>query len=868
MFWRKRKPGDFAAEIKVHLELETQQLKEKGLSEEEARSAARRRFGNVTRAEERFYESGRWLWWDHLVQDLRFGLRSLRKNPGFTAVAVVSLALGIGANSTIFSIVDSELLRPWPVRDPARLAMITTDFGNTSYPDYLDIRQQASAFSDVVAYGYRGAFVSGDGHGQGQEVSVVVVSQNYFAALGVKALRGRTFSPQPDQAAAEGHSVLVSYNLWQHYFGGDPSLPGKATLLDGREFTVIGITPQDFCGLRQKGSTGMWLTTEGWETMVPGESRADAARDYRWFLVAGHLRPNIQLTEAGAQLQTLAKRLALAFPASNHDARFLAWPASEWTYQGMQTGIYMMAMVGLVLLISCANVANLLLAQTERRQREIAMRRALGAGQRRLIGQLLTEGLLLSVAGGALGVLLAAWLIRLGPALVPGLADMNLKLDGRVLLFTTAISLLSALIFGLAPALGAVKGDLTAALRGESPRQGHATARLPLRSLLVCGEIALSVVLLAGSALLLRSLLYSQGINPGFDPRKNVVMLSVAPPTLYGYDRAQAAALYPALAARAESAPGVVRASYARRPPLTGAEEGETQAVVIPGVQPPPGTDHFKIRYNIVAPKFFATVGARIEKGREFNEFDMPSTAPVVIINDAMASRFWPGQDPLGRSLRIDKNDYQIVGVVQAGKYVRLHESVQPYLYLPFTQNFSFECVLFVETAGDPRSFLPAILKETAAIDKHLPIVNAVTFKDYMQDVLSTERSRAELLASLGILGIFLAAVGLYATVAYHVSRRSHEIGIRMALGARRNDVLKLVLRQGLQFGGIGAVIGLLGALAASRLMSQVIYGVPLLDPLSYLAAILVAVSVALLASYLPARRATKVDPMVALRYE
>jgi len=297
-------------------------------------------------------------------------------------------------------------------------------------------------------------------------------------------------------------------------------------------------------------------------------------------------------------------------------------------------------------------------------------------------------------------------------------------------------------------------------------------------------------------------------------------------------------------------------------------EEGETLPVVIPGVQPPPGTGHFEIRYNIVAPKFFATVGARIEKGREFNPFDLPSTALVVIINDVMAERFWPGQNPLGRSLQIGKKAFQIVGVAEAGRYVRLHETIQPYLYLPFTQVFSFECVLFVETTGDPRSFLPAILKETAAVDKNLPIVDAVTFKDYMREVLSEERSRTELLAGLGILGIFLAAVGLYATVAYHASRRSHEIGIRMALGARRNDVLNLVLQQGLRFGGIGAVIGLIGALAASRLMSEVIYGVTLLDPLSYLAAILAAISMALLASYLPARRATKVDPMVALRHE
>ena len=807
-----------------------------------------------------------------LLQDLKYGLRMLAKNPGFTAVAVVSLALGIGANSTVFSIVDNLILKPWPVKDPARLVVISTDwpkepdFRGSSYPDYLDIRHEISAFSDVVAYGDRGGFVSGEG--QGQEVSVEVVSQNYFAALSVKALLGRTFSPQPDQAAAEGHSVLVSYTLWQRYFRGNPSLPGKTTLLDGKEFTVIGIAPQDFCGLRQRWAPDIWVTKEGWETMVPGEEQADAARDERWLEVAGRLRPNAQLSEAQAQLQTLAKRLALASPATNQDVNFRAHPASEAAHEGMGVGIYLMVMVGLVLLISCANVANLLLAQTEQRQREIAMRRALGAGRRRLVGQLLTEGLLLSVAGGVLGVLLASWLMSLVPALVPPLSEMNLRLDGRVLLFTTAISLLTALIFGLAPALRAAKCDLAAALKGEDPRWGQGAGRLPLRSLLVCGEIALSVVLLAGSALLLRSFLYSQRINTGFDPKKNVLMLSVAPPELYGYTEAQAAAIYPALAARVESVPGVVRASYARRPPLTESEGGETQPVVIPGVQPPPGTDHFKIRYNIVAPKFFATVGARLEKGREFNEFDRPSTAPVVIINDAMARRFWPGQDPVGRSLQIGKKDHQIVGVVEAGRYVDLHETVQPYLFLPFTQVFSSECMLLVETAADPRALVSTILKETKAVDKHLPIVNAVTFREYMQEVLAGERSMAGLLASLSILGMFLAAVGLYAAVAYLVNRRTHELGIRMALGARRGDVLRLVLAQSLRLSGVGAAVGLTGALAASRLMSRFIYGVTPTDPLSYVASILVAVSVALAACYFPARRATRVDPMAALRYE
>jgi predicted permease len=602
--------------------------------------------------------------------------------------------------------------------------------------------------------------------------------------------------------------------------------------------------------------------------MAPGEERYDAARDNRWFDVAGRLRRGAKISEARGQLQTLAKRLALAYPSSNQGVNFIARPASEVAHEGMGGGIYLMTMVGLVLLICCANVANLLLAQTERRQREIAMRRVLGAGRRRLLGQLLAEGLPLAVLGGVLGCLLAAWLMKLVPALVPGMSDIILRLDGRVLLFTAAISLFSALVFGLVQGFWVSRSGVAAVLKGDDPRFGRTMGRVPLRSLLVSGEIALSVVLLVASALLLRSLRYSLQINPGFNANKNVVMLSVAPPEFYGYSPAQARAIYPALAAAVEPVPGVIRASYARRPPLTESEGGETLPVVIPGVQPPPGTDHFKIRYNIVGPKFFSTVGARLKKGREFSDFDRPPTALVVIINDAMARRFWPRQNPLGKALQIDKKGFQVVGVVEEGRYVSLHETVQPYLFLPFTQVGSFECWLFVETAGDPRATIPAILKATTAVAKNLPIVNAVTFRESMREVMAEERSMAELLGSLSILGMCLAAAGLYAAVAYLVNRRTHELGIRMALGARRGDVLRLVLAQGLRLSAAGAAVGLAGALAASRLMSGFIYGVAPTDPLSYAASTLVAICVALLACYFPARRATRVDPMVALRYE
>jgi putative ABC transport system permease protein len=863
--------SEMDAELRFHIEAYADDLVRGGLPRQEAIRRARLEFGGLDRAKEECRDARGVSVVESLIQDLRFGGRMLRKSPGFAGVAIVSLALGIGVNSAVFSLVDSFLLRPWPVSDPGRLVAIETSWPkepnpDTSFPDYSDIAREAGAFSGVVAYGLRGGFVSGQG--QGLEATVEVVSQNYFAALGVGALLGRVFSPKPEAEAGDARSVVVSYGLWQSYFGGDPSLPGKTTLLDGKQFAVIGIAPRDFCGLRRGSPPGIWVTTGGWATMVPGEERTYAERDDRWFSLAGRLRPGARIGEARAQLQTLARRIEVASPVTNRDVRFLAHPAADTDRGDLAPGIFLMAMVGLVLLISCANVANLLLAQTEGRQREMAMRRALGAAPWRLVRQLLTEGLILSSAGGILGLLLAWLLVSLAPALIPDLPAANLGLDGRVLAFTAAISLLAAVVFGLAPAARAARCELTGALKGEGPRLGGTTRRLPLRSLLVSGEIAFAVVLLAGSGLLLRSLLYSQRIDPGFDPKKNLLMLSVAPPMLYGYSEGQAAALYPAFAARLESVPGVLRASYARRPPLTEIEGGETKAVAIPGVRPPNGSDRFKIRYNIVGPKFFATLGARLERGREFNELDVPAAAPVVIVNDAMARKFWPDRDPVGRSIQIGQRDYRIVGVAQTGRYVDLHEAFQPYIFLPFTQVFSFECTLFVETAGQPQALVHAVLKETAAVDKRLPIVGAVTMRDYMRGVLSEQRTITSLLVGLSVLGMLLAAAGLYAAVAHLVIRRTHEIGVRVALGASRGDVLRLVLIQGLRLSAAGAAAGLAGAFAASRLISNFIYGIAPTDPLSYASSAVIAIGVALVAAYLPARRAMRVDPMVTLRCE
>jgi putative ABC transport system permease protein len=869
---RPRMESEMDAELLFHIEAYTDDLAARGMPREEALRRARVEFGAIDRTKEECRDANGVNFIEGILLDLRYGLRVLRKNPGFTAVALLSLGLGIGANSTVFSIVDSALLRPWPVKAPERLVSVRTNrpkepgFDLSSYPDFLDIAGQIPAFSDVLAYGNRGGFISGMGLGRG--VGVEVVSPNYFATLGVDPRMGRIFSGQPKETAAEARSVVLSYGLWQDYFNADPAVPGKTTLLDGKQFMVIGVMPRDFRGPRRHDGPDVWVTTGGWATMVQGEQEGYTQRDNRWFQVVGRLGAENRGGEAKAQLRTLATRIAEASPATNQGVTLDASPAAQLDRSEVQWAVYLMGMVGLVLLISCANVANLLLTQMEKRQREMAMRRALGAAQARLMRQLLTEGLLLSLGGGLLGVFLTAFLMKSVPVLVPDLSRMSLRLDLRILLFTAALSIAIALLVGLAPAFRAARIDLTAVLKAADSRMGGRGGRLSLRSILVAGEVALSVVLLAGSGLLLRSLIYSQGINPGFDVKKNLLMLEVAPPPLYGYSDAEAAALIPAMAARAAAVPGVVRVTYSRRPPLTMDEGGETKGVVIPGVEPPRGSDRFRIRYNTIGPKFFATVGGRIVSGREFDEFDLPSKPRVVIVNEAMARRFWPNGNVVGRSIRIRNKEYQIVGVAATGKYVELHESSQPYLFMPFSQEFSWECRLLVETALDPRQTLQPVLKATAAVDKNLPIVGAVSFRDYMRDVLSGERSNALLLGCLSVLGMFLAAVGLFSAVAYAVSRRTHEIGVRIALGARRNHVMGLVLNHGLMVSVAGSAIGLVGAVAASHLISRFLYGITALDPLVYAASVLVANGVALLASYVPALRAIKVDPMTALRSE
>jgi putative ABC transport system permease protein len=806
-----------------------------------------------------------------IIQDLRYALRILRRNPGVTTVAILSLALGIGANSTVFSVVDALIFRPLPVQEPSELVTIGThspkdpDFQDTSYLNYLEIESQVPAFSGVAAAGFRGSFLSG--HGPGEEISVAVVSENYFMVLGVNAALGRTFSPRPEAATGEAQSVVVSHRLWQRYFGGDPSLPGKRVLIDGKDFTVIGVAPREFEGLSKWSTTDIWVTLSGWYVMVPMEKQYQT-RGNRWFEVYGRLKPGAHLEQARMQLQVLSNRLAQTYAVSNAGVTFSAASTAGAEIDDLKFGLLMMAMVGMVLLISCANVANLLLAQTERQQREIALRAAIGAGRWRLARLLLAESLLLALVGEALALLLASWMISALPAILPmfsGQLGTLLHLDARVVLFTTAISLATAVIFSLAPGLRLGKLQVFSILKGESSQGGGSALGPSLRNVMVAGEIGLCVILLVGSGLLLRTLLFSQNIKPGFDTHKNVLMFSVAPPGLYGYNEAQTTALLQSFLEHIETVPGVVRVSYARRPPLANFEAGERVRLRVPGVGM---KEDLQVRYNMASPGFFATVGTRLLKGRDFSRLDVPTSQPVIIVNEVLARRFWPDGDAVGRSVRLDDRDYQIIGVVESGKYLSLRQAPEPYLYFSTVQKFSGEWWLFVETAQDPKRLIQTIVKEVQTVDRKLPLVGAITIADYVRQGLAQERSIAALLTGLSVLGMFLAAVGLYGVVAYLVSRRTHEIGIRMAMGARRDDVLKLVICRGIRLALLGAAAGCLVAYGAARVMADLLFGVKPDDPLTYLGSVALAISMALVASYVPARRATQVDPLVALRHE
>lgn len=796
-----------------------------------------------------------------LLRDLRYGLRMLMKNPGFTAVAVVTLALGIGANTTIFTIMDAVFLRPWPVKDSDQLARIMslTPQGQStsfSYADYLDLCHQTTAFSGILAFSRQGRFLK-----VGEELELIpvdVVSENYFSVLGVNAAIGRTFLKADSEPTA-----VISYDLWQRRFGADPTLVGKQIQLNNRGVTVVGIAPRRFRGLERFVPTHVWLPVKD------GATRQELQeRDVRGYELIGRLRPEIPVKQARAELDTISRRLAEAYPATNRERRFTVIPESERIRRVLPLALSFIAIASLVLLIACANVAGLLLARAETRRREMAIRLALGARRRHLVGQVLTESAVLALVGAAVGLLLTSWLFELQPVVMPPSAvplGPDLRIDGRVLIFTVGVTVLAVLLFGLAPALQASNVNLVPVLKGEERGIYRGTKRVSTLNLLVIGQIVLSTVMLIAAGLLLRSFLFSQRIHPGFDVKKNLLILNIAP-SVDGPERLRT--LYQMLAERIEGLPGVKQATYARRMLLSGSGGGAARRVSIPGVDLPAGQQSLLIKFNAVGSNYFQVVGTRILRGRDFNRSDLATGSKVVLINETMARRFWPNGDCLGKRLQVEGSEYEIVGVVEDAKINHIHEAPEPYLYFAFAQMPSGEGALIVETAGDPRTLVEAIKQQVRVEDQNIAFLEVLTLKQLMHYALWDDQIAAGLVGTLSVVGMFLAAVGLYGVVSYAANRRTHEIGVRMALGASRSDVLKLIVRQGLRLAIIGVPIGLGVALGVMRLISSMLYSVQPTDPLTFTSSALLMLTVVVLASYFPARRAAKVDPMAALRYE
>ncbi len=799
-----------------------------------------------------------------LWQDLRYGMRMLLKSPGFTAVAVIALALGIGANTAIFSVVNAVLLRPLPYQDSDRLIRVFEsnpqrgwpEF-SASAPNFKDWQQQQSVFEQLAAQELW-TFNLTD-HGEPERVSATKVTANLFPALGIMPVLGRNFLPEEEQVGRH-RVVLLSHGLWQRRFGGDQALLGKTVQLNSESYTVIGIMPANF---QLAGRRDVWVPL----VLDPAKEPWRADRANRNISVIGKLKPGVSLAEAQAHMGTLARGIEQQYPTSNAGwgvrlVAFYEWLIPE---QVRKASWVLLGAVGFVLLIACANVANLFLARATTRQREIAIRSALGASRKRIVRQLLTESCLLALLGGATGLLLAVWgvdlLVKYTPMNIPRLSEA--RIDRSVLLFTLAISLLTSILCGLMPALQAARVNLSEAFKEGS---GSLTGvRHRARGSLVVAEIALALVLLAGAGLMVQSFVRLGRVTLGFNP-ENILKLQTALPGSQYRERSQQNAFYLQALERIRALPGVLGASANVMVPLAG---GGNWALEVAIEDRPATGERLSADARAVMPHYFRTMGIPLLQGRDFTEQDGPGSTNI-IISEAMARRFWPGENPLGKRFRPGTiNSWMnIVGVVGDVRELSLEEDPRAAFYFSAAQLGFSALALVVRTAGNPESVTTAVRKEIAALDRGLPIYGVKTMSAILYDVLGQPRFQAALLSLFAVVASLLAAVGIYGVMSQAVTERTHEIGIRMALGARAGDVLNLVIGRGMKLALIGVATGLIAAFALTRLMRGLLFGVSPTDLITFAIIALLLTGIALLACYVPARRATKVDPMIALRSE
>lgn len=896
---RKRREAELDEELRSHLEMAARERAGRGEDVKEAEREARREFGNLGLVKEITLDVWGWRWVRDLIDDARYGLRKLRKNPGFASVAVLTLALGIGANTAIFSLIENVLLRPLPVRDPGRLVVLKwsahngpsyhgySDFGfchvdqteteragcSFSYPFFDQLRSRTNVFSNVTAFaGSAAAHLSGNG--APRKVSSALVSGEFFQTLGVTALLGRTLLPADDTTNAEPVAIL-NYGYWQSGFGGDRSAVGKTIYLDHIPVTIAGVAEPNFTSLSPGSTQDMWLPLSFCSRLKPNWSGSPDDPGNGWLTVVGRLKERIRVAQAQTAVSLFFRNEMLhgATPMSKEadDPRITLTLVQKgllgdrWMYE--KPLYLLMIAVGIVLLIASANVAGLMLARGATRQKEMALRLALGAGRARIVRQLLTESVLLSVVGGAVGVVLAYWSLTalrsanwLGP-----IDDFAVRPDGLILAFTVFVSLLTGILPGLAPAVRGTRFDLTPALKENAPARPGVPPRhrwFGFGSTLVVTQVALSMLVLIGAGLLVQTLVNLKGIDLGFDA-SNLLLVGIDPAD-NGYKKDDHARnLYRDLQSRFSGLPGVVSVTYSSDILLSG--NTWTRTVLVEG---PKERVNMKMNMLLVGPRFFDTMRISLVAGRAFAPFDFDSTHKVTIVNQAFVRRYFKDRSPLGQHLSgsgTKDPGEEIIGIVGDAKYDDLRKAIEPTAYLPLKDGAAhFE----LRTAVNPEALIPAVQSIVSELDSHLPRPDCKTGVGQIDRSLFRERLVARLSGFFGVLALALACIGLYGLLSYEVARRTREIGIRTALGAQQRDVLRIVIGQGLALAVVGSVIGIAVALGVTRYLQTFLYGVRPTDPVTYGGVAIVLAAVALAACYVPARRAMKVDPIVALRYE
>ncbi|MGB6191102.1 MAG: ABC transporter permease [Terracidiphilus sp.] len=883
---QKREDAIFDEEIGEHIAQLEERYRARGMNPREAAHAARLQFGNVTSLKERQRSQRGLLSLAGLWQDVRFGTRMLAKRPALNAAVVLALALGIGMNSAVFTFVNALLLRPpqgvsgtnklvevW-LHNPKRGGIM--GYLPFSYPDYTSYRDHAKSLEGLMAFDSDGEEAIWNREGAGEVLHGQLVSGNLFSLLGVNAAVGRTLSVDDDRIDNPRQALVLSYPFWKQKLNGDAAVIGKTLMLNGAAFSVVGVAPAGFTGLMVGTDPDFWAPLTAFGHLRHDDPNRLTARDSYWLVVAGKMRREADHASVQAEMHLLARQTDLAHgdkpelldPMVGSKADFLdavvypltMIPGPYRGYVGAFTG-GLVAVFTLVLVIACANAASLLLARATGRAREMATRSALGAGRARLVRQMLVESLMLAGMAGAAGVAIA-WatsrlLMSLKPANIP--ITLAIPMDWRVLLFTVVVSLVTGIVFGLAPALRASAVDAARVLKEESQAGGPKKARI--RNVLVVAQMAMCVVLLAGAALCVRSLMNANAINAGFDTHH--IALATLDPGSLGYTPEKVNDFYARLLQRVERLPGVTAASYAHFLPL-GTSRSETSAGKRLGKDP----GAIMVDQYLVEPGFFHTMGIPLLRGRDLTQKEADGDKPVaVLVNETLARRFWPGEDPLGKRLALggEKTMSEVVGVVKDGKY---HTLGEPPLAVIFRGTLPAARTLVVSTAGDSRALLDEIQRQVPLVDPLMAATSVQSIEQYMALPLFPARTIGWLLGVSGLLAVVMTAIGLFGVIACMVSQRTHEIGIRMALGARRIDVLKMVMSQGLRLTAIGLGIGLVAAFGAARLLSPLLYGIGANDPATMTAVAVGLAAIALTACYLPARKAMRVDPSVALRYE